>query len=314
MAATEFPSVVTPAVPPRPPQITLAGSAVRPDLTSDPANPVWDVGAEQLAMLPDDLRSELEARRGDSWVRGFAYAPENHHAAVVRDPCDQDSTIDVGENAPIVVVVPYLIVAGDQCSAFGFEERDFKGRALRLLDNATPQAIEAEFWSGTLAQAGAWPNHYLTDSSTLTDVTPGGGPPSVSRGLQLLQDALATCGFGGQGMIHCQPQTAPNLLGARRVGTLLLDIFDNIIVPGVGYPGTGPDGATPDAGTAWIYATDLAAVRIEDEGTVFPDTFAEALDRGQNGEPNTITFYAERYAAAFGDFFCHFGVNVTLPS
>lgn len=217
-------------------------------------------------------------------------------------------------NPPINLVVPFLIEVMDTCSSWGFEERDFKGRALRWLDNATPQAIEHELWTGALAQAKGYPNNYLTNSSNVTDLTPGAGPPSVSRGLQILQDALAQTGFGGQGMIHTQAQTAPNLLGARRVGKLLLDIFDNIIVPGVGYPGTAPGGSNPTAGTAYMYATDLVMVRSQDEGTVFPDTFSEALDRGQGGEPNTITFRAERFAAAYWDGAAQFGCKVTLAT
>lgn len=86
---TVSPGVVVPAIPPRPPQLSLIGSAVRPDLTSDPTNPVWQVGDSQLAMLPDDLRQELEARKGESWTRGFTYAPENHWPGELRDACDQ---------------------------------------------------------------------------------------------------------------------------------------------------------------------------------------------------------------------------------
>ncbi len=215
-------------------------------------------------------------------------------------------------NQPIVTHVPTLVVVEDSCSSFGFEERDFKGRALRLLDNATPQAAEREFWTGALAQAKGYPNNYLTSAAT-QDITPG-TVPSVTRGLQILQDALQQCGFGGQGMIHVQAQTAPNLLSVRRVGNLLLDVFDNIVVPGVGYPGTGPGGTTPPAGTAWMYATDLVLFRQEEEGTVFPDSFAEALDRGQAGQPNTIRFRAERFTAAYFDGACQFACKVTLAT
>lgn len=217
-------------------------------------------------------------------------------------------------NTPVVTAVPYLVIAEDSCSSFGFEERDFKGRALRLLENSLPQALEKEFWTGALATAKGYPNNFLTNPASVVDVTPGSGPPSVARGMQLLQDALQQCGFGGQGMIHVQAQTAPNLLGARRVGNLLLDIFDNIIVPGVGYPGTGPNNVVPSPTTAWMYATDLVAVRAEEEGTVFPDSFAEALDRGQSGQPNTIRFRAEKFAVAYFDGACHFGVHVTLAT
>lgn len=130
----------------------------------------------------------------------------------------------------------------------------------------------------------------------------------------MLQDYLASTGFGGQGMIHCQPQTAPNLLNARRVGPLLLDVFDNIIVPGVGYPGTASAIAGTSTNTAVMIATDLAMVRAETDGTVFPDSFAEALDWGQGGFPNTLRFRAEKFAAAYFDGAVQAGVRVTLAS
>lgn len=428
---TNYPSVVVPAVPPRPPQLSLLNSAVTPGNGSDPSNPVFELGADQLELLPDDLRSELEARKGDAWVRGFTYAPENHWEAEVRDPCDYTTVDAPALNAPtgvnatpettggtltagsyeyevtavnangettvssaatatttgttgsvkvtwqpvadgvtykvygrasgsmgllatvgpftpdnppawtdtgsgtagapaptqnttagpgpyanqaINVVVPYLIVAEDWCSSFGFEERDFKGRALRLLENGKHKAIEKEFWAGALTQAKGYPNRYLTDAN-LVDLTPGGGAPSVARGLQILQDYLQQTGFGGQGMIHVQAQTAPNLLGARRVGNLLLDIFDNIIVPGTGYTGSAPAiGGGDTATTAVMIATDLVMAREESEGTVFPDSFAEALDRGQAGQPNTIRFRAEKFGAAYFDGAVQGAVRVTLAT
>jgi hypothetical protein len=140
---------------------------------------------------------------------------------------------------------------------------------------------------------------------------------SPTRGLQLLQDALDT-GFGGQGMIHVQKQTATNLTKVRRVGSMMLDMFDNIVVPGAGYPGTGPDkgegggGKAPGAGCAYMFASTLVMVRAEKEGTVFPDTFAEAVDWGQGGFPNTIRFYAEKFAVAYLDNSARYCVEVKL--
>jgi hypothetical protein len=429
MASPYLQAAVVPAIEPRPPQVTLLGSSVKPDNTSDPASSAPD--ADQLAALPAELRAELSERKGEMWVRGLTYQPENHFAAWPRDRCDF-TTVDYAElpapsglaleringgtvsaatheyqvtaidanghttpctlvsitlgsigsvvltwqpvadgvqygvygrtggsigllaivgpfdndetptytdtgaaspgavppvtnttggpgtytNLPIITYVPFVIDVVDTCSSFGFEEHDFKGRVARLCDNATPQALERELWGGYLAQAKSYPNNYLTNDSdpVFQDLTPGSGPPSVARGLQILQDALAQTGFGGQGMIHTQAQTAPNLLGARRVGKDLFDIFDNIIVPGVGYPGTIPGGGAPDAGTAYMYATDLVMTRIEDEVTVFPDTFSEALDRGQAGFPNTITFRGQRFGAAYWDGAAHFACSVTLAS
>lgn len=441
-------AVVVPAIPPEPPQLSLLNSALRPDKTADPdINASLDsITPAQLAKLPDDLRDELQARRGDAWTRGIVYAPENHWEANIRDGCDLTSvdgptlfaprgltlaeeagkgtlaaeahefqvtainangetkalaaksitlgaegavlltwekvndtatyhvyqtkgatgkplrlksgaktlvvaapveettltvtylatgtaTEEAGKEAPTanttggtgaytnlanVEAWPYILQVEDYCTTFGFDARDFAGRASRLLENAQHKAIEKEFWGGALAKAKTYPNNYLTKEGTAENLTPKAGAPSVARGLQLLQDALQQCGFGGRGMIHTQAQTAPNFLQTRRVGAVLLDIFDNIIVPGVGYPGnTGPESSgevAAKAGNAFMYATDLVACRVEDKPTIFAETFAEATDWGQGAEPNSIRMRARKFAVAYADFACAYCVEVELPS
>lgn len=424
MTATRLP-VVVPAIPPKGPPLSLLGSALRPDKTTDPDG--QDLTTADLSGLPADLRAEIQARKGEAWTRGITYAPENHWAAELRDPCDTTSAdlpslpapyelalhevaggtlaahkyeyqvtaknangettaraavaitttgegsvkltwtkvdetatygiygrlegeikhlatvgpfdddqaaewVDTGEktptgsgppssnttggkgtytNLPIVTAIPYQIETEDYCSTFGFDKRDFKGRAERLLSNASPQAMGKEFWTGTLAKAKELPNSYLAKEG-LAEILEG--KPSVERGFEALQNALQQCGFGGQGMIHLQAQTAPNLLRVRRVGSLLLDMFDNIIVPDVGYPGTAPEGHSTESGCAWMFATDLVACRIEDEATIFTETFAEATDWGQGQDPNSIRMRARKLAIAYFDAACVFAQQVTLPT
>ena len=114
-------------------------------------------------------------------------------------------------------------------------------------------------------------------------------------------------------MLHVAPETSPNLLGARRVGALLLSVMDNIIVPGTGYPtgnaagtiATGPIGnanAAPGSGNAWIFATDLVGVRLS-APVVTTETYAESIDRGNFGDPNMVRIRAQRFAAATFDGF-----------
>jgi hypothetical protein len=441
--------IVVPAIPPEPPVLSLLNSALRPDKTSDPSigGSLEAITAEQLAALPDDLRLELEARKGEAWTRGIVYAPENHWEASLIDPCGGTSidapalfaprglalkaeagkgtlaaetyeyqvtalnangetvakaavklvlgaegailltwekvndaatyhvfrakaetkkplglksgakalvvaapvkettltvsyrdtgaaTEEAGKEAPVsnttggtgvytnlpnVEAYPYGIVAEDYCTTFGFDARDFKGRAERLLGNAQHKAIEKEFWTGAWAFANGYPNNYLAKHGTATNVTPEAGAPSAQRGLEILQESLQQCGFGGRGMIHTQAQTTPNFLKTRRVGAILLDGFDNIIVPGVGYPGTGPESeagepAKPGAGKSFMFASDLVSCRVEDEATVFAETFAEATDWGQGAEPNSIRMRARKFAVAYADMACCFAVEVTLPT
>jgi hypothetical protein len=221
-------------------------------------------------------------------------------------------------NQAIQVCIPWVLVAEDSCSTFGFDQRDFKGRATRLLDNGQDYGLENEFWTGTLAQAQGWPNQYLTQITN--DLTPSGGC-SVQRGQQILQDYLRTTGFGGRGMIHCEASTMPGLIYAtvNPGDEQIRDLLGNHIVAGSGYPGTGPGGSTPASGKTWMYATPLVAVRVEDDTTVFPETFAEATDWGQAGQPNTIRFRAMKFGAAYCDALTGTGaigaaVEVTLAT
>ena len=225
-------------------------------------------------------------------------------------------TAGYAPNLALVQFIPFIVEVTDHCSSWGWSERDYKGRAERLLENATAEAIGTEFMHGYLATAKGYPNNFLTNGASLTDLTPG-TVPSFIRGLQILQDALAQGGFGGPGMLHVQPQSAPNLLTTRRVDEgdkkRLLDLFDNVIVADPGYDGKGPTNAAPTTGESWIYATDLVTVQLDDP-RIFPDTFSEALDRGQDGDPNTITFRAQRIAAASFDGARHFACKVKLET
>ena len=308
--------VPVPAIPPKGPVLSLLAASVAPTNEDDGA---FELNGEQIAMLPSELRLEIEARTNEAWTRGIQYAPENQAAAIVRAPNDYSTVLAVftPANEAIVEVDPFVIETHYTCSPFGFEAIDYKGRAQRQNDLATPAAIEKEFWDGAIAQAGGAPNNYLTKAGASTILNPTlGTPVSITAGLSLLQDALRT-GSGGQGMIHCVPGAAPSLINVRRVGKYMLDEFDNIVVPGVGYSGNGPigaAGATPAPTATWMFATDLVMTRVQKEARVFPDTMSEALDRGQDLNPNTVTFRAERLAMAYFDGFRQFAVYVNLPS
>ena len=361
-----------PAVPPKPPQITLLGSSVAPPSNDDingsdevvnanvalrNANDQFEAAqtqddkqaaadaveaasqgvvdaiamsaanlAKQLGLLPSELKAELELDNSEKWTRGFGYFPEAHSAAINRAPGDTTTVDDplLPANLAKVLVQPWDVGTKFTLSALDWDAEDFIGRAERQNDAAIPSALEYEFWTGALAQANGWPNNYLcnlTSYGATGNITPSatnvhnGTPQTVTRGLGILQSYIARAGFGGQAMIHLTPEAAPNLLLTRRVGKFLLDQFDNIIVPGAGYPpNIGPANSTPAAGTAWMFATDMVATRIQKKTHVFPSSFAEALDRGQGSNPNTITFRAARLAAAYFDNFVHVGVLVDLAS
>ena len=320
--------IPVPALPVKGPQLSLLSSSVAPkDTTGDTSTDetsgaTYGLDAETFNLLPSELKLELAAREGAGWTRGFAYLPENSSAGSVRLPSD-GTTVDNPNspaNLPIVRYQPFLVETKFSASSFGWEELDYKGRGQRQNDAALAQAIGREFCDGALAQANSLPNNYLSQSSTtVLNPTPGTAV-SLTTGLGLIQDYLSQTGLGGQGMIHLIPRVVPSLLVVRRVGKLMLDLFDNIVVPDPGYTGNGPGTAAPASGTTWIYATDIVMTRIESEATVVPDVMAEALDRGSHGSgasdgnPNLVTFRAFRFASAYFDGFRQAAVQVNLPS
>jgi hypothetical protein len=312
---TTYAPVPVPAIPPLPPQLSLLSCAITPP--SNDGDDGTDDSALNLDYLPSDLKLELSlgkpgtAGRKEPWIKGLGYIPRSGGAATARALGDETTVMDNQSNEDSVIFIPVAAWTSFTLSALDYQAEDFEDRCRQQLEAAMPAAIEAEFWSGTIAQAAGLPNNYLTNDPT--NVTPGSGPVSVLAGLGMLQTQLRK-GMGGQGMIHVTPEAVPNLLNSRRAGKYLLDMFDNIIIPGVGYPGTGPDGAAPETGTTWMYATDLVCCRVAKDITIYPSSFAEALDRGQNGAPNSITFRAFQIFAAYFDGFRQFCVNVELPT
>jgi hypothetical protein len=307
-----------------------------------PLGPRAVTGAQPLAPRALNLVTAALEPPDDTdgqWVRGFTWQPENSsQSGTTRDSCDTTTVDpDAWTNQGIEVYDPYVVVAADKCSSFGFAAHDYVQRALRLLDYVTPDQMELELWTGALAQAKSYPNRYLVDSH-VTNITPSlTAAVSRVRGIEMLEQAVANCGAGQQAWIHMQPQNAGQLgQFTRRMGNLMLTPLDSVVVPGVGYPGTAPGGAAPTGNTTWMYATGPVRIRrgpveiwpdghedavlrigMDDTGAleqvdpiVAENILGPALDRSKN----TITIRAERLVAAYFEGGCQFGVLVNLDT
>lgn len=244
----------------------------------------------------------------ERWVNGFTYQPEGCLAAEVFDPCATGQTKSDDRNALLVDYTPFNVIVGETCSAFGFEARDWRGRAERLLAAKESAAIERELWTGDQATASAWANRFL--ASPASDVVTAGAT-SPLLALECLEQALAQCGSGDQGMIHATPQVVTawaSLNVLRREGMKILTYLDTIVVAGSGYTGSDPNGSGPSAGSVWAYATGMVDLR-RSSVQVLPATLAEAMDRSVND----VTYRAERVAAASWDGCCHVAAQIDLP-
>jgi hypothetical protein len=218
--------------------------------------------------------------------------------------CDEDDLDGIQRQAPLRFDPVYLW-AGVECSAASWGTDEGRRRAEQFLLIDQHRQLEREFWTGEVIEADNLPNLYLAMDGEVTELESGTATP-LSRALSTLQQELADC--GGRGMIHATVRTASlwAALGLiRRNGGLLVDPFDNVIVPGVGYPGTAPGGALDATGdTAWAYATGIVDTRL---GDIFiPSNPWELFDLDDNSQK----VIAQRAAVAYWDGCCHLGINV----
>jgi len=223
------------------------------------------------------------------WANGILYSPETCGDGGAAAPCDV-GTLTIDERSTSVDVEPFWVWHGDVCSAFGFGEQDFKGRARRALEAVQSYQIERELWTGELADAQGWTtNPRLADLSG-DDLTEGSSV-GLTHGMACLEQYLASVYWGRPGMIHATPQVVTHWMGLdliRHEGDKLVTAMGTVVVPGAGYQGTNPSGTIGD-NNIWAYATGMVSVRLG-EIAVWPDDFDQALDR----EDNTIRFFAAR--------------------
>lgn len=246
------------------------------------------------------------------WEGGFAYEPEacGEDNMGILDPCQANQTKTVTLGTGYVEVEPFVIWTGDSCSSMGGGARDWKGRAQRKLDACQSNQIEEELWRGTLARERGWENKFLTrdDGIHSSDVVALDASPT--QALACLEQALAECNCGQQGMIHATPQIITEWIALRlvtREGNRLLTYLGTVVVPGSGYDGSGPHPTTPVApssGRIWAYATGMVQIRLGPVSIV-PGTESEAMNRSTN----TITVRAERIAAYSWDC-CFFSARI----
>lgn len=239
------------------------------------------------------------------WNNGFSYEPEVYCSANgVVDPCSATKTFEP-DNRDIVTVDPVVLWAGDACTTLGM--RDRQGRARRRLAACQSKLLAGELWEGTVAQAsGDVNNKYLAspDANTisLTSLSP-------SDGLACLEEALAACSCS-RSMIHITPGLMTYFARdslVTRVGDMFVTNNDTIVVADAGYTGTGPEGQPAVTGAVWAYGTDIVNVAL-DEVQVFPRDDSEAMGQSGGLYDNTLTYRAERLAAAWWDGCCHVAI------
>ena len=99
---------------------------------------------------------------------------------------------------------PLWIWGADECSTFGFNAREWEGRARRQLQSTESYQLANELWDGTVTQAAGLGNRWLAAADVLSD-TVTNGPSAVATALACVEQGLAETLYGQQGMIHTTP-------------------------------------------------------------------------------------------------------------
>jgi hypothetical protein len=278
-----------------------------------------------LSVLGDQLRTSPDPHV----LGGIRWESVCGDAASTWNPCATESPTVSGaapaktETAERVWhgATPFTIYAELVCSPVDFYERanDLAEEALSLTEES---AVEAVFWTGTVAGVANGQYPHLMAATAVTEGAPSsmvqlqfattavtGTVVDVTRGLGLLEAALADC-LDTVGYIHVDELTlevmAANWLVTLRNGRWVTNAGHTVVVGG-GYPAQiGPDGTSLPSTQRWMVATGpIVAYRGPVRVNPAPSTLTRTVD--------TVTAIAERtYVIGFDC--CLYAVRVSVAA
>lgn len=270
-----------------------------------------------------DQEAGPTGRRAPRWSgpSGFTWDPVS---CVATDPlpivCPEGAEKPDGEDflAEPRTVVAVALFGVDRCTVMGRPEEGRVPRARQALLDTQSHQLEREFWDGVASRAATpdLPNAYLASSAAGGATILSDDPVPYANALAELEQELAECLHGQQGMIHAMPYTVSMWMEAGLVrveGQRLLTIMDTIVVTGSGYSGSAPgedpgDPPVPPAdytAAAMAYASGLVYVRLGDIERV-GDSAVQEIVRDTNDWVTRV----ERPAAAMWSGCCLLGIEV----
>lgn len=244
------------------------------------------------------------------WAEGFKFDPEGCAPGGVVDITRCGSfgdALDPGRGPAVVDGDPFVVWAGDECSAFGYAARDWQGRARRALEASQSYNFAHELWTGDLGDAAGLSNSALVDitSDTLTD-----GAVDEVEALACVEQALATKLRGRRAMVHVSVQLFTHL-AARQVlvrdGALWTTPVGSVVVADAGYTGSGP-GDVAASTSQWIYGTSMLSLRLGPVETVGGPEDASGFAHSDN----TVQVWAFRPVAFVWDECAHVAAEVDI--
>lgn len=236
----------------------------------------------------------------ERWINGVEVYPYPPDLLEVFDPCSgggSDSHIKgFGADLNHPQFGAITVVLNETCTTYKvWSQEEFKARAVASFSAVESAGVAREFMGGY----GIPDNPHLADGEgTFPNDDTATNPVNA---LGLLENEIAKS--GKQGLIHCEPQIATQLLGrgfavSDKTG-VIRTINGIVVIPDFGYVDSAtPAGhAAPTGQQSWMYATGPVDIR-RSETFVTPENVSEAVDRGvgaTNGKPNSVTYRVERY-------------------
>lgn len=213
----------------------------------------------------------------EHWLAGITFRPEN--AAPLRgvDPC----ALTAGPATPYTGKPPilsdgFILEQEDSCSAFGWREADYVGRARRGIGAKESQGLEAEFWTPTITPT----NYGLADGIRQpTDVVLTNADPhltSASSNWQAFMQGWTVVGANIPANTHVLSVEGPGALTMDKNATLgvpggeLVTFRDpnlsvlnggTAVAPGLALAYLNEAIARSTLGLGWIHATAFLVER-----------------------------------------------------
>lgn len=302
------------------PQVTGVAPATVVDMPTGAASP------RQVSLLSSVIVNQESSDR--PWGNGITWRPDA--CSSPDDPywwiCPEGEGVSaeeeygtkaVGDQAETHRFRPFDIWVGYECSTFGFLAQEAESRARRLLEAKQSAMIEAELWSGAVAQAGGFPNDYITNSPTSLSSS------GFITALAELEQAGSE--VSGIPVIHAQPRVvaawcSQYLVTPSPSGRQLRTCQGTLVVPGSGYSGEH-DGDPVDKTRSYAAVTGMVAVYLgptritSAEETSSRDNGAGSpADSDVDTRLNNLVVRAERSVAVVFDPCVKAVINVKLDS
>lgn len=228
---------------------------------------------------------------------------ENEEAQTVCEVPPQITPAFDGPERDQVIGYPFLVWAADKCSTFGYQARDWQGRAQRLLRSVESAQIAKKLWEGGTG---------LTASLyELADVTALGG--SVVEAVARLEKEVAVAGAGAPAMFHMSPHMLTRGVAAQvlwRDGAVWRTPMGHVVVADAGYSGLGPTSLTNET----IMASPMVSVALTPVETV-PGSLQQAIDWASalDRATNTVEVRVQRQALLVWDPSYVLGMTTDVP-